>query len=196
MALSFMEQPHVLTRSQDVASVPPHDRLQQMVSAHFDGLWLFLRRLGVLEVEIDDAIQEVIFVAASRLADITVGSERSFLFSTAFRVASASRRKRAGRYEVGDEVLFDQQDPAPWPDALTDQARARAMLDGVLAQMPIDLRAVFVLYEIDERTMTEIAAALDLAPGTVASRLRRARVFFDTQVGRIQARADFAGGTS
>lgn len=185
-----------LTPSSNAAAQAPADRLRRMVGDHFEGLWLFLRRLGVLEVEIDDAIQEVILIAANRLADIAADSERSFLFSTAFRVAAAARRKRAGRHEISDEVLSDQHDPAPGPDALSDQARARAMLDAVLAQMPIDLRAVFVLYEIDERTMSEIATLLDLAPGTVASRLRRARLHFDTQVGRIQARADFAGGSS
>ena len=135
-------------------------------------------------------------MAASRLADIQVGSERAFLFSTAFRVASAARRKRAGRHEVSDDTLFDQEDPAPGPETLSDQARARAMLDGVLAQMPMDLRAVFVLYEIEEQPMSEIASLLDLAPGTVASRLRRARSHFDAQVGRIRARLEFVGGAS
>jgi RNA polymerase sigma-70 factor (ECF subfamily) len=61
-------------------------------------------------------------------------------------------------------------------------------LDRVLAAMPLDLRAVFVLYELDGFTMAEIAENLDLSPGTVASRLRRGREQFDARVERLSAR--------
>jgi RNA polymerase sigma-70 factor (ECF subfamily) len=38
---------------------------------------------------------------------------------------------------------------------------------------------VFVLYELEELTMIEIARTLELPAGTVASRLRRAREVFE-----------------
>jgi RNA polymerase sigma-70 factor (ECF subfamily) len=163
-------------------------RIRRMVRTHFDPLWRFLRRLGVLEMDLDDAMQEVIVVAASRLGDIAQTSERSFLFGTAFRVASEWRRRRGARREVSDDELAERVDPGPEPDALTDQARARAMLDQVLADMTSDLRAVFTLYEIEEMTMAEIAELFSLPPGTVASRLRRAREHFEQRVGRLSAR--------
>jgi RNA polymerase sigma-70 factor (ECF subfamily) len=50
-----------------------------------------------------------------------------------------------------------------------------------------DLCAVFVLHDIVRLTMAEIAEALDLKPGTVASRLRRARADFDQRVARVEA---------
>ena len=43
----------------------------------------------------------------------------------------------------------------------------------------------FVLYEIEELTMAEIASVLELPPGTVASRLRRARAAFSERVQRF-----------
>jgi len=158
-----------------------------MVGAYFDPLWRFLRRLGVDPMDLDDAMQEVVEIAASRLEDIPRASERSFLFSTAFRVGSEFRRRRGRRHEVGDDRLEHELDPSPEPDDLTDQARARAMLDQVLAAMPTDLRAVFTLYEIEEMTMAEIGEVLDLPKGTVASRLRRAREQFEARVDRWQA---------
>jgi RNA polymerase sigma-70 factor, ECF subfamily len=48
----------------------------------------------------------------------------------------------------------------------------------VLDAMPIELRAVFVLFELEGMTSPEIAAISGLPPGTVASRLRRARERF------------------
>ncbi len=162
------------------------ERVRRVVDAHADAVWRFLRRLGVAEMDLEDVLQEVAVVTAERLADIPDGRERPFLFGTAFNVASEYRRRRTSRREVGDEALGEAEDPVPTPEVLTDQARARAVLDRVLAEMPLELRAVFTLYEIEEMTMAEIADLLGLAPGTVASRLRRARETFDAGVARIE----------
>jgi RNA polymerase sigma-70 factor (ECF subfamily) len=61
------------------------------------------------------------------------------------------------------------------------------VLQEVLDQMPLELRAVFVLYEIEELTMAEIAEAVGIPPGTAASRLRRARESFHAIVRRLRA---------
>jgi RNA polymerase sigma-70 factor (ECF subfamily) len=72
------------------------------------------------------------------------------------------------------------------PEQLTDQRQARAMLDRVLDQMDIDLRTVFVLHEFEELNMSEIADVLEIPRGTVASRLRRARLEFRERVIALQ----------
>ena len=48
---------------------------------------------------------------------------------------------------------------------------------------------MFILFELEEMTMAEVAALLSLAPGTVASRLRRAREEFQAAVSRMRARS-------
>ncbi|MGC4070580.1 MAG: sigma factor-like helix-turn-helix DNA-binding protein [Polyangiaceae bacterium] len=53
--------------------------------------------------------------------------------------------------------------------------------------MPEELRAVFALYELEEVTMAKIAQLLDIPPGTVASRLRRAREWFTRAVSELRA---------
>ena len=73
-------------------------------------------------------------------------------------------------------------------DELIDRTRARATLDAILAAMALEVRAVFVLYEMERATMAEIAALLDLPAGTVASRLRRGREQFQAAVRRLEAR--------
>jgi RNA polymerase sigma-70 factor (ECF subfamily) len=163
-------------------------RVRRMVEAHFDALWRFVRRLGVAEADVEDAVQEVIVIAASRLPEIARSREQSFLFGTAYRIASDQRRWREARREVDAEALDDRQDPGPEPDAVADRTRARALLDHVLAGMPTDVRAVFALAEIEGLTMAEIAELLEVPPGTVASRLRRGREHFQAQVERLKAR--------
>ena len=157
---------------------PPGDRLQTLVSDHHDFVWRSLRRLGVPDGDVDDAIQQVFLVAFRRLGEIAKDSERAFLFQTALRVAADWRRTYRRRCEQAGVELHDLPDGSASPEELMDQRRARALLDRVLGALPLDLRAVFVLFELEELTMMEIATMSDIPPGTVASRLRRARQAF------------------
>jgi RNA polymerase sigma-70 factor (ECF subfamily) len=164
------------------------DRLRAIVSEHFDGAWLFMRRLGVAESDLEDAMQEATTIVAERLDDILPGREKSFLFGTAFRVASEHRRRRTRRREIDDDALEHVATDAHGPEQISDAARARVLLDAFLDEMPIELRAVFVMAEIDERSQAEIAELLGIPTGTVASRLRRGRADFEARVARWQAR--------
>ena len=67
----------------------------------------------------------------------------------------------------------------PDPETSAEQKRLTVLFARVLEQLSLELRAVFVLYELEEFTMAEIAATLGLPPGTVASRLRRGRETFE-----------------
>ena len=154
-------------------------RLRRIVDRHFDALLRFLRRLGIPAADVDDAVQEVILVVARRLADIEEQSERSFVFSTAFRIASDMRRRAERRHEVGDALLEGIQSAGLDPEATMESQRLAVLFAQVLEQLSLDLRVVFVLYELEDFTMAEIAATLGVPPGTVASRLRRGREAFE-----------------
>jgi len=162
-------------------------RLRSIVEAHFDTLWRFLRRLGVAEGDVDDAVQEVILVLTRKLDGVDHGRERSFLLSTAFRVASDARRRVRRRREVDADALYELASEGADPEASLERGRMRALLAQVLGELSIDLRAVFVLYELEDFTMAEIAQTLQLPPGTVASRLRRARETFEALAARALA---------
>jgi RNA polymerase sigma-70 factor (ECF subfamily) len=154
-------------------------RLRSIVDANFDPLWRFLRRLGVAEADVDDAIQEVILVLARKLGQVALGSERSFVFSTAFRVASDMRKRSKRRREVDEAALTELPSSARDPEASAHAQRMVVLFGRVLNQLSLEQRAVFVLYELEELTMAEIAQALELPLGTVASRLRRGRETFE-----------------
>jgi RNA polymerase sigma-70 factor (ECF subfamily) len=174
--------------------VDSEDRLRQLIDAHFDFIWRSLRRLGVSRADSDDGAQRVFVVASRRLGDIEPGKERAFLFSTAYRIAREMRRASARRPEAPLEDT-DLADPAPNPEQFADRREARALLDDVLDALPLESRTVFVLFEMEELSMPEIALLLDIPVGTAASRLRRARELFRTAAARVRARAEFRGGT-
>lgn len=166
-----------------------------MVNAHFDFIWRALGGLGVPAHSVDDAAQTVFWTASRRLGTIAPGSERSFLFSTAVGVAANRRRSAARSREVPDADALEQRiDDAPDPEQLSSMKQARELLDQVLDALPMELRTVFVLFELEGLTTAEIASMLDLAPGTASSRLRRAREAFHAAVRRLQARMRGPGG--
>lgn len=165
--------------------------IRELFDAHFDFIWRSVRRLGLSVAEADDAAQSVFIVAARRLDAIARGKERAFLFGTAVRVVADVRKGAARRYELG---LEDREIAlvAPGADVLIDESRARQCLEAAIVAMPMDLRTVFVLFELEELTMAQIAEVLSLPPGTVASRLRRARDVFEDVMKKLKAR--FGGG--
>lgn len=176
----------------DVVGLAPASdaRLRRMLDDHFDFIWRSLRRFGLASDRADDATQQVFVIASRRLATIQVGSERSFLFGTAMRVASDLRRSASFRREIAHADVGVDLEGGPRPDDLVDQRQARALLDSVLEEMDLELRTVFVLFEIEEMSTAEIASLIDIPHGTVASRLRRAREVFEARVKRLERRGD------
>jgi len=161
-------------------------RLRRMFDEHFDFIWRSLRRFGLTADRADDAAQQVFVVASRKLDQIQIGSERSFLFGTAMRVASDVRRSAAFRREIAHPEPGVDLAGGSRPDEALERERERATLDSVLAAMDLELRSVFVLFEMEEMTMPEIATLLAIPTGTVASRLRRAREEFQTKVARLR----------
>jgi RNA polymerase sigma-70 factor (ECF subfamily) len=166
----------------------PHARVHALVLAHFDSIWRLLRRLGVPESQVDDAAQQVFVIATNKVAKIQPGSEQSFLYGVALRIAADERRKALRRRDVAELEESALSHEGPTPDDLIDQRKARALMDAVLEAMPLELRSVFVLYEMEEMTMAEIATLLGIPAGSVASRLRRAREYLHEYVRRYRAK--------
>src|SRR5436190_9970954 len=79
-----------------------HARIRAMVDAHLNSVARTLRHAGVPPSDLDDEVQRTFMVAASRIDDVQVGSERSFLIQVAQNLASHARRKMARRREVMD----------------------------------------------------------------------------------------------
>ncbi len=162
-------------------------RFHRLLVDNLDSVTRYLSRSGIPAGEVDDAAQEVFLIASAKLQTIALGSERAFLFATAAHVAQNARRAIYRRARAHDRLVHVLDDPTPSLEELTDQLRARALLDEVLEQMPVELRGIFVLFEIEELSVAEIADRLALPTGTAASRLRRARESFRERITRIHA---------
>jgi RNA polymerase sigma-70 factor (ECF subfamily) len=162
--------------------------LRALFDAHYAATWRLLRRLGVAAAQLDDATQEVFWVCARRLSDIRPGSETSFLYGVALRIAVHETRRQRSAFlsaDPNDVLLLPDHGPSPEEDL--DRRQARMLLDSVLDRMPVDLRTVFVLFELEGIEVREIAGMLEMPVGTAASRLRRAREEFSAIARRVRA---------
>lgn len=158
-------------------------RLEQMFRAHHELIWRTLRRLGLAPEAAADATQQAFLIAAERLDDIRAGSERAFLFGTAVRLAKTAFRS-SRRFQLEDD-MDARADPAVRAEELTDQKRAREVVDKILSRLEPDLLTVFVLFELEGMSAPEISQIVGIPVGTVASRLRRAREAFRAEVAAL-----------
>lgn len=163
--------------------------LRQLVNEHLDFVWRSLRRFGVPPADVDDAAQQVFLIANNKLDKIQKGSERSFLVGVATRVASHARRAYHRREAAELRLSSNPREAGLDPEELTQRLEARELLDRVLDAMPHDLRSVFVLFELEELSIDQVATLLAIPRGTVATRLRRAREVFHSQAKLVSAAA-------
>jgi RNA polymerase sigma-70 factor, ECF subfamily len=155
-----------------------------------------LDRFGVPERLLPDGAQEV-FTVAFRSQDRFEGrsSLRTWLFGIARRVASDMRRSAAARHEVLDDsssadVPDSKRDIAVW----AERSEALAKAERLLRSLPEEQAVAFALFEIEEWTGAEIAAAYEVSVATVHSRLRLAREAIQKQLKDELAKREPASG--
>jgi RNA polymerase sigma-70 factor (ECF subfamily) len=155
------------------------DRFADVAREHLDFVWRVLRRQGLSRADADDGVQRVFLLLREKLAGIEPGTERGFLFRAAGFIAKELRRGARRSEEPTDANLGSAPSPSG-PVEMED------LLDKAMRDLDEDERAVFLLFEIEGLTMAEIAPILRCAPGTVASRLRRAREKVRTTAARME----------
>lgn len=185
--ISLAERPDLLGATVSPSADAARERVESVLRVHYQFVFRSVRRLGVPASSAEDVTQQVVMVFAQSVKRVQSGKERSFLFGVAMRLtANYLRKSRASR-----EVAFEDDLTATGgsdPGQELEERRARALLDRALAAMPLDQRAVLVMHDIEEMTMAEIANTLAIPPGTVASRLRRARENFAANVEVLRSR--------
>jgi len=86
-----------------------------------------------------------------------------------------------GRHHIRDQVrrrsflkaLGDIKQRRPDPDQAAERQQMVERVAAALAQLPFDLRAAFVLCDLEEMSGADAAAALDVRQGTLGRRLSR-----------------------
>lgn len=163
---------------------------EDVYEEHFEFVWRSVRRLGVHDAAVDDAVQDV-FVVVHRRGHEFEGrsSVRTWLFGIVVHVARAYRRRRVIDPVADPDTLEDSAGRGP--QAAAEAAEAMRVLYEVLDTLDDDKREVFVLMELEEMSAPEAADVLSLKLNTVYTRLRAARRDVDAEVARRAARDEW-----
>lgn len=164
-----------------VAAAQTGDRgaLDELLRNHYDRIWAICRRIAGNDADAADATQEALLAIVRGLPKF----DGNAAFSTwSYRVATNAcldelrRRKRRPTPQLVDEHegWIDRTSEQTSP-AFDEQVAVRDELETALAALPKEFRQPVILRDQVGLDYAEIAATLDIPPGTVRSRIARGR---------------------
>jgi RNA polymerase sigma-70 factor, ECF subfamily len=172
------------------ATPPSQPDFEQVMREHAPFVWRVLARHGVDESQLEDVSQDVFLTLHRSLPRFEGRSSlRTFLYGICRRVASNHRHRAVHRREVVTDAP-----PEPAPQGASDafetlaEKQSLELVHALVARLPAEQREVFMLYEVDELTMREIAEALDCSQNTLFSRLYAARRTLAAELARLRAK--------
>lgn len=167
---------------------PPVLPFETIYHQYLDFVWAMTLRLGVSRAATDDVVQEIFMVVHSRLDTLRdPASLRSWIYGIVRRTVSDHHRSQRTRAAFGSTLAaeVDLRQPAPQtPLDLTEQSDQVKVLQSLLDELDPAKREVFVLAELEELSVPEIAEALEIPLNTAYSRLRLAREAFEQRLAR------------
>jgi RNA polymerase sigma-70 factor, ECF subfamily len=153
-------------------AVPP---FAQLYADHAAFAWRTLRRLGVRDADVEDVTQEAFVVVHRKLPEFDGRSSvKTWLFGICLRVASDYRRRAHVRREESVESV-PETSAEPTQGLALERRQARAVLDQILETLDEDKRTAFVLFELEQWPMAEVAEVMGCPLQTAYARLYAAR---------------------
>ncbi len=158
----------------------------QLVKPHMRGLYRFAHRLTGNPADAEDLVQDVMLKLYPRTRELeAVEDLRPWLNRVLYRqfVDRDRREKRrrdqslsdSGDIENHQEFLDRYPGEELEPLAAMEKGRAGTLVHEALAELAPDQRALLIMYDVEGWAQQDIAAVLDVAPGTIKSRLHRCR---------------------
>lgn len=159
---------------------------EQLFDRYFKALTRFFR--NKIGEGIDDLIQQTVLgLLESKGAFRGEGSFRSFVFGVAYNVLRnhfRRARRDAGQLDVGVTSIA-QLGTGP-VEVLAKRHEERLLLQA-LRSIPIEHQVLLELYFWEPLTAPEIAEVLGVPVGTVRTRIRRAKVLLEAEIGSLTA---------
>jgi RNA polymerase sigma-70 factor (ECF subfamily) len=144
----------------------------------------------------EDTMQEVLSGSLGHLARLPDPQALALWLYTVTRNRCWRMRRKvasAPRHILSlDELMPDEaelgrllQDAAESPEGNLLHAERHYLLHQAVLHIPVQLRMVLVLHDMEELTTEQVAQILDLQPGTVRVRLHRARLSVRKEMNRM-----------
>lgn len=157
-------------------SLADTERFEQVILPHLNSAYNFARWLIHDADEAQDVVQEACLRALEHFPGFRGESGRAWLITIVRNTCyDRLRRKQRQSAEEFDEHVHTPDTNQFDPELLFTRSQNSDALADALQQLPREFREVLVLRELEGLTYKEISAVLGIPPGTVMSRLARAR---------------------
>jgi len=160
-------------------------RFRALVLPHLDAAYNYARRLTRDPTEAQDVVQESFLRAWRYFASFHGEAAKPWLFRIVRNTFASMRDKRGEAMapleladvdmDVGLAELHGMSAAPPNPERALIEADARRLLEESLDALSLPAREILLLREVEALSYKELATILDIAVGTVMSRLARAR---------------------
>jgi RNA polymerase sigma-70 factor (ECF subfamily) len=158
--------------------------LDDLLRRHADRIYAICRRVLIDPDDARDATQEAMIAVARGIARFDGRSQlTTWLYRVATNAALDEARRRARRPRPV-EALPEARGDAP---SLASSVSDRVAIDAAMATLAPEFRAAVALRDLVGCDYAEIAAVLDIPPGTVRSRIARGRAALAAQLGNQPA---------
>jgi len=157
-----------------------HEMRQQLVQLGNGAHALAIQMLGNAD-DATDAVHDA-FVKALKQPD-AYDARTGPLTPWFLRVVRNHCIDMIRRRRPGDVDVDDLSDPGPGPEALLETAQRDQALQQALSRLSSEQREMIVLRDYMDLSYAEIADVLLITPGTVMSRLHRARMALKEELG-------------
>lgn len=151
-------------------------------------LWRYARNLTGNDAAADDATQDIWVGVLRGIDGLRDGARlRSWLFGIGHRVLMSRLRKQYGRLECADAVP-DDHPAADEHETFLHELELSVLMDE-LGRLPLLEQEVLTLFYLRELSLDDVSQVLGIPPGTVKSRLHRARKMLRQHLDRKGVRA-------
>lgn len=170
-----------------VGAARAHDEsaVRELIRRMNPRLFRVARGIAASDAEAEEIVQEAWLAAFTRL-DTFREEARFSTWVTRITLNAALMRKRRARVHEEYDTVAEAKNPddtvlrfpgagLEQPDAALGQRQVRELLERAVADLPPDLRLVFLLREAEGMSTLAIARDLSINPVTVKTRLFRAR---------------------
>ena len=145
--------------------------VRQFADKYYKDIYRYAYRLSGTAAEAEDLTQQTFLMALQRIHQLREQSRaKAWLFAILRSCFLKSCRKRVPVTAANLEL-----DIGMIPDGVRELEVDSERLQNALNELPAEFRLVLVMFYFEQCSYKEIASGLEIAPGTVMSRLARAK---------------------
>ena len=157
------------------------NNIERYIQEYGKSVYSFCMYITKNKYDAEDIYQQTFLIAFQKNEIDSEKNPKSYLITIAANVWNNVIRKKTWRKEKADivpiieEELNNIPDSNKSPEERVVQSEEETQIRKLVVSLPDKLRAVILMYYMEDMSINEIAAALGIPAGTVKSRMNKAK---------------------